>query len=140
MGKSQFTISTDVERGKVVITSCAVGTVTDGNFDGYNVRALWDTGASRSALSERVASKLGLHYLGHHNVGLAHGDDVSVPLCSGACFMFCKDLVCSVSAVDIIDLTGEDFDAIIGMDVISNGTLIMQPSDLGLSFMFTVIK
>lgn len=140
MSKSQFTISTEVERGKVIITSCVVGTVKDGKFDGFRARAIWDTGASRSAISERIASKLRLNYLGHHNVGLAHGDDVSLPVCSGACFMLCEGLTCSVSAVDVIDLANDDFDAVIGMDIISCGMLLMQPSEFGLSFTFTICE
>ncbi len=136
MNKSQFSISTKVECGKVVITDCAVGTIKDGEFLGYRARAIWDTGASRSAISERIASKLNLNYLGSHRVGLAHGNDVSLPVYSGASFMFSEDLTCCAPAVDVVDLSEQDFDAIIGMDIIGHGCLTMRPSKDGTTTRF----
>ena len=88
MKKSSYTISTKVQRGEAVVTDAIVGILTEGKeVEGYHVRVLWDTGATTSAISERLAAKLELEYLRHHDVETAHGGRTSLPGYSNVSFM-----------------------------------------------------
>ncbi len=82
------------------------------------VDALWDTGATGSVLSERLATSLALPVIGTGLVLHAGGTSstnryiVNVGLPN-------KVVVCGVVASELIG--GHDFDLIIGMDIISSG-------------------
>ena len=139
MKKSSYTISTKVRRGETIVTHAIVGTLVEGEMvEGYHVRVLWDTGATTSAISERVAAKLELEYLRHHDVETAHGGRTSLPGYSNVSFMFFKGTALTPSVTDVVSITEQDIDAIIGMDIISCGTLQLRPVKDGTKFTFAL--
>ena len=139
MKKSSFTISTKVQRGEAVFTDVIVGILTEGKeVEGYHVRALWDTGATTSAISERMAAKLELEYLRHHDVETAHGGRTSLPGYSNVSFILFDNTVITPHVTDVVNITEQNIDAIIGMDIISCGTLLLKPVRDGVKFTFTV--
>lgn len=139
MKKSSYTISTKVRRGDTVVTDCIVGTLTEGvQVEGYKVRVLWDTGATTSAISERLAAKLQLEYLRHHDVETAHGGKTSLPGYSNVSFMLFERTVITPQVTDVVSITEQDIDAIIGMDIISLGTLQLKPLKSDTRFTFSM--
>lgn len=132
MKKSLFSISTEVKRGDVIITNGLVGILKEDNeFKGYRARILWDTGATNSTISEKLAAKLPLQYLRHHNVETAHGGDVSLAGYSNVSFMLVDGTAITPYATDVSDLNGQSMDAVVGMDIISQGTFTLEPTDDG---------
>ena len=139
MKKSSYTVSTKVQRGEVVTTDAVVGILTEGEkIEGYHVRALWDTGATTSAISEKIAGKLALEYLRHHDVETAHGGKTSLPGYSNVSFMLFDGTVITPRVTDVVNISEQDIDAIVGMDIISCGTLLLKPIGGGVKFTFTL--
>ena len=128
-----------MQRGEAVFTDVIVGILTEGKeVEGYHVRALWDTGATTSAISERMAAKLELEYLRHHDVETAHGGRTSLPGYSNVSFILFDNTVITPHVTDVVNITEQNIDAIIGMDIISCGTLLLKPVRDGVKFTFTV--
>jgi hypothetical protein len=128
-----------VQRGEAVITDAIVGILTEGKeVEGYHVRVLWDTGATTSAISERLAAKLELEYLRHHDVETAHGGRTSLPGYSNVSFMLFENTVITPRVTDVVSITEQNIDAIVGMDIISCGTLLLEPVKDGVKFSFTL--
>lgn len=84
-----------------------------------SLRALWDTGATRSCISHRVKEELDLPIDGHEKAFTPSGNKV-----------FTKHIVdivlpnrVEVQGVSVMDseIGGQGFDVLIGMDIISNG-------------------
>lgn len=132
MKKSLFTISTEAVRGDVIITNGVVGILKEGDeFEGYRARILWDTGATNSTISEHLAAKLPLEYLRHHNVDTAHGGDVSLPGYSNVSFMLADGTAITPYVTDVSNLNSQSIDAVVGMDIISQGKFTLEPADDG---------
>lgn len=131
MKKSRFTISTEVPIGSVVITNCAVGVIgSDNEFEGYPVRALWDTGASSSAISERLLKKLermNLEFYKNRDTVMAHGDAFALPSYKNVTFMPSEGLMFTPAGTDVAAMKEQKIDAIIGMDIIFLGCFKLEP-------------
>jgi predicted aspartyl protease len=94
--------------------------VSLGESDDFWVRALWDTGATNSAISDKMAKKLKLPYTDfvaiYTAVGIIQAPIYSVRL------LFQNDLL--FEQVEVVQFTGtdtEDCDLIIGMDIMTLG-------------------
>ena len=90
------------------------------------MRSLWDTGASVSLISARVAKVLGLTSIGKSGVsGYNEGIDVKdtflihLGLPTG-------DIVTNIMAMEF---ESDEYDVVIGMDVICNGDLAITNKD-----------
>ena len=84
----------------------------------WGLRAIWDTGASGSAVSIQVADGLGFKPIGYTPVSTANGDFV-------APVYICDIYLPSGVVVPSVEMTGgklgSDADMLIGMDVIALG-------------------
>ena len=98
-------------------------------------RALWDTGASCSLVSARLAKTLGLESIGKTGVsGYNRGVDVrdtylvhiGLPT---------RDIVTYIEAMEC---DSEDYDMVIGMDVICKGDLAITNSHNEMKFSFQI--
>jgi hypothetical protein len=151
MTKLRFEISTDVPRGEVVITNCLAGVMnSEGILEVVRIRAMWDTGSTESAITKKTAEELGLvdlTNLERHNVDTANGEPTSMPYSKDVYFVLKAGLTAKPKIVDIIEMMKDEdgnyvnmgFDAIIGMDIISNGYMTLEPIDDGLGTKFTFI-
>ena len=99
------------------------------------VRSLWDTGASVSLISARVAKVLGLVSIGKSGVsGYNEGIDVKdtyfvhVGLPTG-------DIVTNIMAMEF---DSDEYDVVIGMDVIGRGDLAVTNPDDKTTFSFRI--
>lgn len=99
------------------------------------VRSLWDTGASVSLISARVAKVLGLSSIGKSGVsGYNDGVDVKdtylvhIGLPTG-------DIVTNIMAMEF---ENDEYDVVIGMDVICNGDLAITNKDGNTTFSFRI--
>lgn len=140
MNKLQYTVSTEVLPGDVIVTNGVVGVLNkEGIFDGYPVRVLWDTGATTSAISEKIAALLKLKFLRQHTVDTAHGKPVELSSYSNATFMLTDGLAFTPCSTDVVNLEGQPIDAVVGMDIISLGTFLLERKPDGIiRFTFTV--
>jgi hypothetical protein len=81
------------------------------------IKAIWDTGASASVISDETVAALGLTPTGMTRASTANGEcDVYTYLLS----LFLPNQVC-VPALKVSGGTLKDFDMLIGMDVIRSG-------------------
>lgn len=99
------------------------------------MRSLWDTGASVSLISARVAKVLGLTSIGKSGVsGYNEGIDVKdtflihLGLPTG-------DIVTNIMAMEF---ESDEYDVVIGMDVICNGDLAITNKDDKTTFSFRI--
>jgi hypothetical protein len=99
------------------------------------MRSLWDTGASVSLISARVAKVLGLTSIGKSGVsGYNEGIDVKdtflihLGLPTG-------DIVTNIMAMEF---ESDEYDVVIGMDVICNGDLAIINKDDKTTFSFRI--
>lgn len=140
MKKSQFTISTEVLPGNVIVTHGIAGILVEGEkLDGYHIRALWDTGATTSAISDKIVTLLKPEFLRQHTVDTAHGGPTVLSSYSNISFMLADGLVFTPRSTDAVDLEGQPIDAVIGMDIISMGRFLLEPKpDGGTKFTFTL--
>ena len=84
------------------------------------VRSLWDTGASVSLISARVAKVLGLVSIGKSGVsGYNEGIDVKDTYCVHV-GLPTGDIVTNIMAMEF---DSDEYDVVIGMDVIGKGDL-----------------
>ncbi len=98
-------------------------------------RSLWDTGASVSLISARVARVLGLESIGKSGVsGYNEGVDVKntylvhIGLPTG-------DIVTNIMAMEF---HSDEYDVVIGMDVICKGDLAVTNKDGRTTFSFRI--
>ena len=98
-------------------------------------RSLWDTGASVSLISARVAKVLGLESIGKSGVsGYNEGVDVKdtylvhIGLPTG-------DIVTNIMAMEF---HSDEYDVVIGMDVICKGDLAVTNKDGRTTFSFRI--
>lgn len=96
------------------------------------VRAVLDTGSNRTAVSPRVASILGLDYVGTVDVDVAMEEPVATDVYYGACFVF-GDITVGPRRVHVVDLVSHEdesknIDVLIGLDIISMGRLTVEPA------------
>lgn len=87
--------------------------------DGDEVKALWDTGAMVTCISETLAAKLALPVVGSMDITAANNVTVKTPVhCvqirMGSFVVPCVD-------VAVLDMAGRGHDVIIGMDFMANG-------------------
>lgn len=98
-------------------------------------RSLWDTGASVTLISARVAKVLGLTSIGKSGVsGYNQGIDVKdtylihIGLPTG-------DIITNIMAMEF---DTDEYDVVIGMDVICNGDLAITNKDDRTTFSFRI--
>jgi len=98
-------------------------------------RSLWDTGASVSLISARVAKVLGLISIGQTGVsGYNEGIDVKdtflvhIGLPTG-------DIVTNIMAMEF---DSDEYDVVIGMDIICNGDFAITNKDGKTTFSFRI--
>ena len=98
-------------------------------------RSLWDTGASVTLISARVAKVLGLTSIGKSGVsGYNQGIDVKdtflvhIGLPTG-------DIITNIMAMEF---DTDEYDVVIGMDVICNGDLAITNKDDKTTFSFRI--
>ena len=91
--------------------------------DMYGCNALWDTGATMSAISQRVADSLQLTPEGRITSSLAHGKAEDLPVYYVNIRLPNAVLLTGISVVGM-DLPG--IDLLIGMDVIGQGDLAIS--------------
>ena len=98
-------------------------------------RSLWDTGASVTLISARVAKVLGLTSIGKSGVsGYNQGIDVKdtflvhIGLPTG-------DIITNIMAMEF---DTDEYDVVIGMDVICNGDLAITNKDDKTTFLFRI--
>lgn len=140
MKKSQYVISADVIPGSVIVTYGVAGILVEGKgIDGYHVRVLWDTGATTSAVSEKIVAQLKPKFLRQHSVDTAHGGPTVLASYSNITFMLADGLAFTPQSTDAVNLEGQPIDAVIGMDIISLGTFLLERKPDGLMrFTFSV--
>lgn len=110
-------------RQREIVTDCFVAGVLSflPSYSGgrYTAKALWDTGATRSAISPRVVKSLSLQPTDDdYNVTTASG---RVSTCIYAVDIGLTDLKLGHSAIPVVELELDDIDVLIGMDIIGLG-------------------
>ena len=98
-------------------------------------RSLWDTGASVTLISARVAKVLGLTSIGKsgvsgYNQGIDVKDTFLVPI-----GLPTGDIVTNIMAMEF---DTDEYDVVIGMDVICNGDLAITNKDERTTFSFRI--
>lgn len=85
------------------------------------VRALWDTGASSSVIAKSLVAKLGLASIGQTQVH--HGGDAGVSACSTYLVNFLLPNNVGIAGVLVAEFNPQhaDFEALVGMDIITRG-------------------
>ena len=99
------------------------------------MRSLWDTGASVSLISARVAKVLGLTSIGKSGVsGYNEGIDVKDT------FLIHRGLPTGdiVTNIMAMEFESDEYDVVIGMDVICNGDLAITNKDDKTTFSFRI--
>ena len=86
-------------------------------------KALWDTGATQSCISDRLAGSLGLEMVGFVEIGSAVGVH-NVPFYH-AHFLLPNRLVFHDMELIQFTYTDDDCDLIIGMDIMTQGDLAL---------------
>lgn len=108
--------------------------IPDGIENAPEFKALWDTGASLSAISKKVADAVGLEIEGTVNVsgvnGLKRSNVYLISLILPNNYIQADLLVCECESVS--------HDVIIGMDVISKGDLAITNKNGKTKFTFQV--
>jgi predicted aspartyl protease len=112
-----FTVKSNGGLLRVLITDIQV--IVTGNTTGLPIKAIWDTGATGSAITKKVAQKLGLIPTGMAQVSTANGIatqntytiNIGLP----------NHVVIQNVIVTEIDALSAGCDALIGMDVITIG-------------------
>ena len=99
------------------------------------VRSLWDTGASVSLISARVAKVLDLMSIGKSGVsGYNEGIDVKDTYCVHV-GLPTGDIVTNIMAMEF---DSDEYDVVIGMDVIGKGDLAVTNLDDRTTFSFRI--
>ena len=99
------------------------------------VRSLWDTGASVSLISARVAKVLGLVSIGKSGVsGYNEGIDVKDTYCVYV-GLPTGDIVTNIMAMEF---DSDEYDVVIGMDVIGKGDLAVTNLNDRTTFTFRI--
>jgi len=99
------------------------------------VRSLWDTGASVSLISARVAKVLGLVSIGKSGVsGYNEGIDVKDTYCVHV-GLPTGDIVTNIMAMGF---DSDEYDVVIGMDVIGKGDLAVTNLNDKTTFTFRI--
>ena len=115
------------------ITKCYVGEPTQ-DLHRDEIRGLWDTGATCSLVSGRVASLLGIMPVSKTTIGHANGQSVvnlyniSVVLPNDVLLPF----------IEVAEGAFSNFDLLIGMDIISKGDLSISNKDGKTTFSFRI--
>lgn len=98
-------------------------------------RSLWDTGASVSLISARVAKVLGLTSIGKSGVsGYNEGVDVKDTFCVHI-GLPTGDIVTNIMAMEF---DSDEYDVVIGMDIICKGDLAVTNKDDKTTFSFRI--
>lgn len=128
------------EKVDSIVTECYVYAPTDfcqgGPIKRVKImRSLWDTGASVTLISARVAKVLGLTSIGKSGVsGYNQGIDVKdtflvhIGLPTG-------DIITNIMAMEF---DTDEYDVVIGMDVICNGDMAITNKDDKTTFSFRI--
>ncbi len=99
------------------------------------VRSLWDTGASVTLISSRVAKVLGLTSIGKSGVsGYNEGVDVKDTYCVHI-GLPTGDIVTNIMAMEF---DSDEYDVVIGMDVIGKGDLAVTNLNDRTTFSFRI--
>lgn len=99
------------------------------------VRSLWDTGASVTLISARVAKVLGLTSIGKSGVsGYNEGIDVKDTYCVHV-GLPTGDIVTNIMAMEF---ESDEYDVVIGMDVIGKGDLAVTNQNGKTTFSFRI--
>jgi len=104
------------------------------NPQGKSYKGLWDTGASNTVITKKIADELGLKPTGMVEVRHAGGTDmvptyaINIGLPNGVAFCFIK-----VSEGNL-----SDFDVLIGMDIITKGDFSITNVDRSTSLSFRI--
>ena len=99
------------------------------------MRSLWDTGASVSLISARVAKVLGLASIGKSGVsGYNEGIDVKDTYCVHV-GLPTGDIVTNIMAMEF---DSDEYDVVIGMDVIGKGDLAVTNLNDRTTFSFRI--
>ena len=119
-----------------LITSLDIRECTDG-AEGFRInKALWDTGASSSCISERMARKLGLRPV-DTGVGISTTgkQDITYYIVD---IVLTPEMVFKNVKIAGFPLQNHDVDFVIGMDIISKGTLLVKNNSGKTVVTFTV--
>lgn len=128
------------EKVDSIVTECYVYAPSDlsGGEEVKRVkiqRSLWDTGASVSLISARVAKVLGLESIGKSGVsGYNEGIDVKDTYLVHI-GLPTRDIVTDIMAMEF---DSDEYDVVIGMDVICNGDLSITNKDDKTTFSFRI--
>jgi len=98
-----------------------------------SVKALWDTGATKSVITENLAKELNLEKVTIAQITSANGiDEMPVYMVN---FKLPNDM--DVSGIKVISCKSiHDFDAIIGMDIIAKGDFAITGKSGNIKFSF----
>jgi predicted aspartyl protease len=101
-------------------------------YESREVCALWDTGATHTAISESLALELGLPLTGRTTTGTAGGDVVA------GCYTVNLTLPGGIELLNlpVLGLALPSSEMLIGMDVITLGDLAVNQSDGNTRFTF----
>lgn len=107
-----------------LITSLDIQECTDGSERFRIDKALWDTGASSSCISERMARKIGLRPVDTGvGIGTTGQQDIAyyiVDVC------LTPEMIFKNVKIAGFPLENHDIDFVIGMDIISKGKLVVE--------------
>lgn len=99
------------------------------------VKALWDTGASFTAISQKLVTQLGLPLLGNRKMASASGTVVTQSYLAGV--QIGSDIV--VPQVATLAFAGAyNFDMLIGMDIIGQGSFLVNTINGTTHFSFSI--
>lgn len=100
----------------------------------HSQKAIWDTGATNTLISQRVVEYLNLtpynKVLVSDNKGVAKSDTYLVHV-----ILPTKDMVSNIEAI-LTD--NEDYDVLVGMDIISLGDFVISNKEDKSEFSFTI--
>jgi hypothetical protein len=114
----------------------AVGNEDDSDFPFIWAKALWDTGATHTCISDRLATRLGLEIVDIVNIATANGI-VSVPTYFTH-LKFPNNLQFNDWELSQFQFTNDDCDLIISMDIITQGDFSITNMDGKTMFSFRV--
>lgn len=93
-------------------------------------KAIWDTGATKTAITSKVATECGLKPTGMCKVKTASGESDT---CTYFVSLYLPNKVC-ISQIRVTQVVLSDADVLIGMDVIANGDFAVT-NNQGKTFM-----